>query len=149
MHGRQLASELGADSGAVARCLVRMEGLGLLESETLGRTKRYRVRSEGEMTLETAVERIEAFDHPRPAAVLACPDTAEGPRIVVVLPGIWIPLPTWHALRRIARRFPRPVEILIYSERDARRLARLPGNPVREALKAHPERGARLMEPPW
>jgi DNA-binding MarR family transcriptional regulator len=149
MHGRQLASDLEADSGAVARCLVHLERLGLLQSETLGRTKRYRLRSEEEATLETVLERIEAFDHPRPAAVLACPDDADHPRIVVVLPGIWVPLHSWHALRRIARRVTRPVEVLVYSEREARRLARIPGNPVREAVKAHPERGARLMEPPW
>ncbi len=147
MHGRQLASSLEADSGAVARCLVHLERLGLLQSETLGRTKRYRVRSEGETTLETVLARIEAFDDPRPTAVLVCPDDHEGPRIVVVLPEIWVPLRSWHALRRIARSFTRPVEVLVYSEREARRLARLPGNPVREALKAQPERGARLMEP--
>lgn len=146
MHGRQLASSLEADSGAVARCLVHMERLGLVQSETLGRTKRYRVRPERETTLETVLERIEAFDHPRPAAVLVCTDDADQPRIVVVLPEIWVPLHSWHALRRIARRLARPVEVLVYSEREARRLARLPGNPVREALKADPERGARLMD---
>lgn len=153
MHGRQLASELGADSGAVSRCLVHLEELGLLQSETLGRTKRYRLRSESEATLETVVAGIEAFDDPAPVAVLPSPDGAGEPRIVVVLPGIWIPLHSWLALRRIARRFPLPVEVLVYSERAARRLAHLPGNPVREGLKAYPERGARLMEPadgvPW
>ena len=147
MHGRQLASELEADSGAVARCLVHLEELGLLQSETFGRTKRYRVRSEWVMTLETVLERIEAFDDPTPVAVLPTPDGVGEARIVVVLPGIWIPLHSWLALRRIARRFTLPVELLIYSERAARQLARLPGNPVREGLKAYPERGARLMEP--
>lgn len=147
MHGRQLASELEADSGAVARCLVHLEELGLLQSETLGRTKRYRVRTEGEATLESALERIEAFDDPAPVAVLPTPDGGGEPRVVVVLPGIWIPLHSWLALRRIARGFALPVEVLIYSERTARHLARLPGNPVREGLKAYPDRGARLMEP--
>lgn len=148
MHGRQLAIELGADSGAVARCLVHLEELGLLQSETLGRTKRYRLRSESEATLESVLERMEAFDDPAPIAVLPAPDGAGEPCIVVVLPGIWIPLHSWLALRRIARGFALPVEVLIYSERAARQLARLPGNPVREGLKAYPERGARLMEPP-
>lgn len=147
MHGRQLATELEADSGAVARCLVHLEELGLLQSETLGRTKRYRLRSEGEATLEQVLERIEAFGDPTPIAVLPSPDATGEPRIVVVLPGIWIALHSWLALRRIARGFPLPVELLIYSERAARRLAQLPGNPVREGLKAYPERGARLMEP--
>ncbi len=147
MHGRQLAGELQADSGAVSRCLVHLEELGLLASETLGRTKRYRARSENQTTLERVLEHIEAFDDPRAVAVLPSPDGALEPRIVVVLPGIWIPLHSWLALRRIARRFTLPVEVLIYSERAARRLARLPGNPVREGVKAYPERATRLMEP--
>ncbi|MGH7918791.1 MAG: MarR family transcriptional regulator [Candidatus Dormibacteraceae bacterium] len=150
MHGRQLASELEADSGAVARCLVHLEALGLLQSETLGRTKRYQVRSAEQSTSEAVLERIEEFDDPRPLAVLRCPPGPLGePRIIVVLPGIWIPLHAWLALRRLARRFEQPVEVLVYSDREARRLARLPGNPVREALKEDPERGVRLMEPPW
>lgn len=146
MHGRQLASHLEADSGAVARCLVHLQELGLLQSETFGRTKRYRLRTEGEATLEAVLEQVERFDDPRPVAVLPAPDGAGERRLVVVLPGIWVPLHSWLALRRIARRFSFPVEVLIYSERAARVLAALPGNPVREALKAYPERGAPLMQ---
>lgn len=150
MHGRQLATELGADSGAVARCLVRLEALGLVQSETLGRTKRYRLRTEDESALDAVLERIEEFADPRPLAVIPAPPGPLGEaRIVVVLAGIWIPQQSWLALRRIPRRFELPVEVLVYSDREARRLARLPGNPVREALKEHPDRGAPLMEPPW
>lgn len=147
MHGRQLASELEADSGAVARCLVRLEGLGLLQSVTLGRTKLYQVRSEGESALETVVGRIERFDDPPPLTVLPVPGGWGEPRVVVVLPGIWVAHHSWLGVRRLARGLGQPVEVLVYSEREARRLARLPGNPVREALKLHPERGVALMEP--
>lgn len=144
MHGRQLAGELEADSGAVARCLVRLEGLGLLQSETLGRTKRYQVRSEGESALQTALERIERFDDPPPVTVLPVSSGGEA-RLVVVLPGIWIPHRAWLGVRRLVRGLEQPVEVLVYSERAAQRLARLPGNPVRDALKLHPERGLQLM----
>lgn len=146
MHGRHLANELGADSGAVARCLLHLEELRLLCSETIGRTKLYRVRTEREATQETVLEAIEGFDDPAPIAVLPSPGGAAA-CIVVVLPGAWVGFNSWLALRRIARRFTVPVELLIYPEHAARRLAHLPGNPVREALKAYPERGARLMEP--
>lgn len=149
MHGRQLAAELEADSGAVARCLVHLEELGVLRSETLGRTKLYQIPSQGETALEALVERLREFDAPRPLAVLPGP-TVDGSRhIVIVLPEIWVALRSWLALRRIARRFEVPAELLVYPEREARRLARLPGNPVREALKADPDLGAWLMDPRW
>lgn len=147
MHGRQLAAALEADSGATARCLVHLEGLGLLESTTLGRTKVYRLRSAATMSLEAVLERIQAFGEPPPLAVLPSPIAGSGdPRVVVVLPGVFLNLRSWLELRRLVRDLPVPVELLIYSEREARRLAHLPGNPVREALKEHPERGARLMD---
>jgi hypothetical protein len=147
MHGRQLAAELGVDSGAAARCLVRLEQLGWLESTTLGRTKVYRVKTAESASLDTVLERIEHFSNPSPIAVLPYRlDGSAEVRVIVVLPGEAVELPSWLELRRLARGMPAPVELLIYAEAEARRLATVPGTPVREALKGAPERGARLME---
>jgi predicted nucleotidyltransferase len=137
-HGRQLAQELEADSGAVSRRLVELEAEGLVRSRQVGRTKLYRLSHD--RWLAEVVKRLREFE-PAPIAVLPFGSRARGEArpdsdadVVVIMPGEKVEIAVWRGLREVARSVPIAVDLLIYPEPDARRWAGVPGTPVGDAI---------------
>jgi predicted nucleotidyltransferase len=154
-HGRALAAAVSADSGAVARCLVRLEQRGLLHSRWVGRTRLYRLNSSRKRRLDPlvgeAVKRLKRVDHPKPLAVLpfgsrttgyAGPDSDVD--IIVVVPDGQNTTASWQRFADAVRNLPVPVDLLLYSRSNAEKWASLPANPLRTALELQPNASLKL-----
>lgn len=143
-HGRDLASDLGASPGAIARALDRMEKRGLVASRWVGRTRLYRPAVEDRRLIEDARRRIMAVDGVPVLAVLPFGSRARGEGregsdldLVVVVADDAATRPIWQLLRQSLRDLKVPVDLLLYSATEARRWARVPGNPMSAALAAN------------
>jgi predicted nucleotidyltransferase len=144
-HGRSLAKVLGADSGAVARALVRLERKGTVSSHWAGRTRLYRLRGSRtrrvEPLLREAIERLQLVNDPRPLAILPFGSRARGQGrpdsdldLIVIVPDGKTDYGSWERLSEAVRGLRVPVDLIVYSQTQARRWARLPANPLRDAL---------------
>ncbi len=143
-HGRSLAKALGADSGAVARALVRLERKGTVSSHWAGRTRLYRLRGSRtrrvEPLLREAIERLQLVNDPRPLAILPFGSRATGQGrpdsdldLIVIVPDGKTDYGSWERLSEAVRGLRVPVDLIVYSQTQARRWARLPANPLRDA----------------
>jgi predicted nucleotidyltransferase len=144
-HGRFLAKELGADSGAVARALVRLERTGTVSSRWAGRTRLYRLRGSRtrrvDPLLREAIERLQLVNDPRPLAILPFGSRASGQGrpdsdldLIVIVADGKTDYGAWERLSEAVRGLRVPVDLIVYSQTQARRWARLPANPLRDAL---------------
>jgi predicted nucleotidyltransferase len=149
-HGRRLAEELGADSGAVARCLVRLEERGLLASRWLGRTRLYHAAhglSEGDQLVQESIRRLTSTEGVSALVILPFGSRATGEArpdsdvdLAVVVPEDQPLGEAWQAFRAALHDLPVAVDLVVYPEGEARRWARIPGNPMYEAVQLN--RGA-------
>lgn len=148
-HGRRLATELKADSGAVARCLVRLEQRGLVRSLWVGRTRLYQAARSKEARvdplIDQAIGRLKRVKDPRPLAILPFGSRVTGSArpdsdldIIVVVPDGQNTMGAWTRLRAALRDFPVDVDLLVYSKSSAQEWAGLPANPLRDALDLEP-----------
>lgn len=148
-HGRALSIRLRASSGAVARALLALEERNLVRSRWLGRTRLYRINADAprrpDPLVGRAVRRLSRVKDPKPLAILPFGSRATGRAradsdldIVVVVPDGTNTAVAWSRLRACLADFPVDVDLLVYSKRGASKWARLPANPLRDALDLQP-----------
>jgi predicted nucleotidyltransferase len=143
-HGRELAADLEASPGAIAKALDRMERRGLVSSRWAGRTRLYKIATEDRGLIEDARRRLLEVSDIHPVAVWAFGSRAKGQAapdsdldLVVIVPDEEATSATWQKLRRSLRGIEVPIDLLLYSTTEARRWSRVPGNPMSAALAAN------------
>lgn len=167
VYGRQLAARLRSDPGAVARCLDRLEADGKIVSRWVGRTRLYlgapgaapKGRRPGgyDPLLRSAIQRLRRIEEPKVLAILPFGSRARGDArpdsdvdLVVVAQKPGPGLRTWRRLREVLGDIPAAVDLIVYSEAQARRWAKIPANPLREAIELSRRRPRMLAEgAPW
>jgi DNA-binding MarR family transcriptional regulator len=143
-HGRQLAADLDASPGAIAKALDRMERRGLVSSRWAGRTRLYRAATQDRSLIEDARRRLSEVPGIHPVALLAFGSRAKGEAtadsdldLVVIVPDEEATPAMWQRLRGSLRGIEVPIDLLLYSTTEARRWSRVPGNPMSAALAAN------------
>jgi predicted nucleotidyltransferase len=143
-HGRDLAADLNASPGAIAKALDRMEKRGLVSSRWVGRTRLYRPTAQDRSLIEDARRRLTDVPGIHVIAVLVFGSRARGEGspdsdldLLVVVPDEEATNDSWQTLRASLRDIQLPIDLLLYSASEARRWARVPGNPVSAALAAN------------
>jgi predicted nucleotidyltransferase len=144
-HGRQLAAALHASPASVARALHRMQTRGLVSSRWVGRTRLYRSSADADL-LQRSRRALLAVSDVQFLAVLPFGSRTKGLAtsdsdldLLVVVPDAQATNATWQRLRTALTGIDIPIDLLLYSATEANKWARVPSNPVSEALKANPD----------
>lgn len=144
-HGRELAADLAASPGAIAKALDRMERRGLASSRWVGRSRLYRAADLDAGLVEEARRRLSSCSGIEVLAVLPFGSRATGRArpdsdldLVVVVPDEEATNDTWQRLRQALRGLNVPIDLLVYPRTEAKRWAPIPGTPLAAALRANP-----------
>lgn len=146
-HGRELAADLAASPGAIAKALDRMERRGLASSRWVGRSRLYRATDLDAALIEEARHRLADCSEIQVLAVLPFGSRATGEArpesdldLIVVVPDEEATNEAWQKLRQALRGLNVPIDLLLYSRTEAKRWALIPGNPMAAAIRANRDR---------